>query len=271
MVLRYKLNKVADKPKGTVVFLPEIHGSLSAEQSYLKILRSMLRQLAAQVRSDVLPVAIAELKAQQAERKFQRDIDADIFTRLSAYAQMLSTVASNMVNRILRLEGQRHTRQFAANAKRALGVDLGAVVREEDLEGLLATASVRNAALIKGLADETVKRVANTVTTALMQGTPASVLQKTLAADFGFSDKRAKVIARDQTAKLNSDMNRFRDGQAGLDKYRWRTSQDERVRPLHRSLDGKIYKWGEPTGAESGLPPGQPVLCRCVAQAVVEF
>jgi SPP1 gp7 family putative phage head morphogenesis protein len=85
------------------------------------------------------------------------------------------------------------------------------------------------------------------------------------------SDNRAKLIARDQTAKLNSDLNRFRQDQAGVDKYVWRTSQDERVRARHRGLEGKVYEWGEPTGAEDGLPPGQPIQCRCVAQGVVEF
>lgn len=268
MVLRYKLKSLGEKPKGAVVALPEIHGSLGQERAYLAALRAMLKALAAQVRADVLPVVSAELAAQ---KHLQTDIDGDVFTRLSAFATILARTASNMVNRILRLESQRHTKQFAASVKRAIGVDVGAIVREEDLASLLETASVRNAALIKGLADETVKRVANSVTTALMQGTPAAELRKTLSADFGFSDRRAKVIARDQIAKLNSDMNRFRHQQADINKYRWRTSQDERVRPLHRSLDGKIYAYGEPTGAEQGLPPGQPVLCRCIAQAIVEF
>lgn len=271
MVLRYKLNKIAEKPKGSVVPLPEIHGSLAQERAYLGTLRAMLKALAAQVRSDVLPVVERELAEQKNARRMQLDIDTDIFTRLAAFGELLSRSGSNMVNRILRLEGQRHSKQFLANAKRALGVDLSAVVREEDLEDLMATAAVRNASLIKGLSDETVKRIANTVTTAVLTGTPARVLRKTIAADFGISDRRAKVIARDQIAKYNSDLNRFRDLQAGINKYRWRTSQDERVRPLHRSLDGKIYAYGEPTGAENGLPPGQPVLCRCIAQAIVEF
>jgi uncharacterized protein with gpF-like domain len=43
------------------------------------------------------------------------------------------------------------------------------------------------------------------------------------------------------------------------------------VGPLHRSLDGKVYEYGKPTGAEQGLPPGQPINCRCVARGIVEF
>ena len=44
---------------------------------------------------------------------------------------------------------------------------------------------------------------------------------------------------------------------------------DSRVRPLHQRLNGKIYEWGKPTGAEHGLPSGQPVRCRCRAKAVL--
>ena len=59
--------------------------------------------------------------------------------------------------------------------------------------------------------------------------------------------------------------------QAGIEKYTWRTSQDELVRPRHARLEGNVYRYGEPTGAEDGLPPGQPIQCRCVAQAIVSF
>ena len=96
-------------------------------------------------------------------------------------------------------------------------------------------------------------------------------LRARLKADFGIADKRAALIAQDQTAKLNSDLNRIRQEQAGVTSYEWRTSRDERVRERHRKLDGTVYKWGEPTGAEEGLPPGKPIRCRCVALGVVDF
>ena len=53
--------------------------------------------------------------------------------------------------------------------------------------------------------------------------------------------------------------------------YVWRTSKDERVRPRHQHIDGIAYEYGKPTGAEQGLPPGQPIQCRCIAQAIVTF
>ena len=106
---------------------------------------------------------------------------------------------------------------------------------------------------------------------AVLSGDTSANLRKTLAREFGLSDSRAKLIARDQIGKTTADLNRLRHQQAGITEYDWSTAADERVRPLHRALNGRRYKYGEPTGAEGGLPPGQPVQCRCVALAVVEF
>jgi uncharacterized protein with gpF-like domain len=85
---------------------------------------------------------------------------------------------------------------------------------------------------------------------------------QTLQEQFGITDRRAK-IARDQTSKLNSDLNKIRQQQAGVTTYK--------VRERQRKLDGKSYKWGEATGVENGLPPGQPINCRCLARRIVEF
>lgn len=47
------------------------------------------------------------------------------------------------------------------------------------------------------------------------------------------TERHAALIARDQTLKLNADITRIRQQNAGIESYRWSTSQDERVRPAH--------------------------------------
>lgn len=232
------------------VQLPPIEESPRAKAAYLRALRAMLRELGRAARS-------------------ARDEFA--LRALNTLADNLSGTAEQMVQRILRLEAERHTSTFLRTARRTLGIDLSSVVKQEDLGEYLAKAGLRNSALIKGLADDTVKRVQNTVLTAMINGTPSKELSQILSKDLGISDRRARLISRDQLAKMNSDMNRIRHEQAGVTHYRWSTSQDERVRPRHRSLDGSVYKYGEPTGAEDGLPPGQPINCRCVAIGIVKF
>ena len=254
------------------VFLPTIDARLSTYHAYLRILREMLTLL--------MRASIGEMTGFLAREQRQLaiaggdrltiDIDETDFGSLENLSRMLMRRAAAMVRRVLDLEAKRHTDSFMDIAKKKLGVDLAAVVREEDLAAYLDAAAARNAGLIKTLGDDCVGRVKRIVTDAVIRGTAVKDTRKAIVDAFGVSDSRAQLIARDQTAKLNSDLNRIRHRQAGIEKYRWVTSHDERVRPRHRELDGKIYGLDEPTGAEEGLPPGQPIQCRCIAQALVE-
>lgn len=274
-MLVYRINKLAPKRRASSVALPIQEGSLGLETTYRKALRQMIRSIAKATNEQVIPVVERELYLRQQKTAQQasmvQDADFSVFEQLSRWGDAFARVASDLVNRVLQLEAQRHTKKFLANAKKALSIDLSAVVREEDLSDELETIATRNAGLIKGLAQTTVQRVQQTVTRSVLSGQPVRELKKQLAADFAFSDRRAALIARDQTAKLTSDLNRIRHKQAGIEHYTWRTSQDERVRPLHRRLNGRVYRYDEPTDAEQGLHPGQPINCRCVAIAIVEF
>lgn len=268
-MIRYRLAElVPNRRKGSTAQLPQITGTLAAERAYLKALRTILRAMAAETRQNIVPLAVAEI---QASRAMTRDADRSWFFRLMEMSIDLAISAEGMIGRILGLEAERHTDRFMETAKRTLGVDLMSVVRQEDLADYLEAAALRNAGLIKGLSDDMVKRVQTTVTNSVINGRTAADLRAELTRQFQIEDRRAQLIARDQTAKLNSDLNRIRHQQAGITEYTWRTAADERVRPRHRELEGKVYKYGEPTGAEEGLPPGQPINCRCIAQAIVTF
>jgi SPP1 gp7 family putative phage head morphogenesis protein len=268
-MIRYRLaDLVPNRRKGTAAQLPVITGTLRAEREYLKALRTILREMARETRENIVPLAVAEITA---NRAMMRDVDRSWFQMLIGLSVRLGITAQGMVERILGLEAQRHTDKFMQTAKQALGIDLAAVVRQEDLGDYLKAAGLRNAGLITGLAEDTVKRVQQTVTNAVINGKSAADLRAELTRQFNIQDGRARLIARDQIAKTTSDLNRIRHQQAGVTSYTWRTSADERVRDLHARLEGKVYKYGEPTGAEQGLPPGQPIQCRCIAQAIVEF
>lgn len=267
----YSITSIAKRPKGTIVELPVIEPRLSAEKAYYAALRYMLSQMATETRESVIPLYQAEMEQKRVQRAFVGDADRSWFSRLRSLATALQRVASDTVNRILDLEAKRHTETFMASAKRSLGIDLRAVVTQEDLAEYLQTKAAENAALIQSLSEDMVKRIETAVYQNSIAGNSVTTLRKQLTEQFGIADRRARLIATDQTNKLNSDLNRIRQQQAGVTSYKWMTSHDERVRERHRRLDGKTYKWGQATGAEGGLPPGQPIRCRCVARGIVEY
>ncbi len=60
---------------------------------------------------------------------------------------------------------------------------------------------------------------------------------------------------------------RFQRAGLGVTEYIWRSSDDERVRSLHREYDDRRFSWGQPP---DGGHPGEAHNCRCFAEPVVE-
>lgn len=106
-------------------------------------------------------------------------------------------------------------------------------------------------------------------------GTQPETLARLIQQSFGsVSESRARLIARDQTAKLNADIQRHAMQASGSTSYIWRTAEDERVRPDHARLDRQTFRWSDPpvtddrTGARNH--PGRDFQCRCVGLPVYD-
>ncbi|MTV61722.1 minor capsid protein, partial [Streptococcus pneumoniae] len=55
---------------------------------------------------------------------------------------------------------------------------------------------------------------------------------------------------------------------AGFNHYTWCTCQDDKVRPVHRALDGRVFLLDEPHPTEQY--PGHAPGCRCVGAPCVD-
>lgn len=249
----------------TYVLAP-IYDTVASRQQYLSAMREMIRAMGKEARQVIVPSVQPEM---QATRRRFKDAPQD-FDALREILRQMMQVIERHLRRVLDVAARRHTSAFVASAKAAMGIDISAIIRAEDLSGVLETAVQRNVALIRSLGNDVIGRIETAVYNAISNGNSVQSLREALTAQLGIADKRAQLIARDQMAKANADFNRFRHEQAGITKYRWSTAADERVRPLHARLNGTEYKYGEPTGAEGGQSPGKPIRCRCTARAVVE-
>lgn len=267
-MISFDIPNVAVKPRGkSRVVLRPIEPPIGLEKQHERILADMLVGMADFVRREVIPAAAEE--APKITGDAAGDRFAALFRRFAELTTRLSGIATDLVSNILNLSTDRHTDQWLSRVKSTLGIDLAAVISKNDLNELVSIARERNAALITKLSDETRARIAGNVYDNITQGGSAKTLAGKLTESFGFSRKRAKLIARDQTAKFNSDLTKLRQEQAGIDSYEWSTSGDERVRPTHRENDGKIFRWDTPP--ERTGHPGHDIQCRCVALAVVEW
>lgn len=114
----------------------------------------------------------------------------------------------------------------------------------------------------------------------LERGLRVEEIMADLQQQFGFDQRRAELIARDQTLKLSGQLQEERQTQAGIKRYVWTTSGDERVREDHERLDGQVFSWDDPpitnwSEVQRGKParrghPGSDYNCRCSADPVVD-
>jgi len=97
------------------------------------------------------------------------------------------------------------------------------------------------------------------------------------------SDKKCRLLARDQIGKLQGQVSQAQMEEIGLEMYVWETSGDERVRSTHIPMDGLLCRWDnanvcsydngktwvERPATAVRTHPGQDIQCRCVALAYI--
>ena len=171
-------------------------------------------------------------------------------------------------SRINRQNDDTHRRQI----KTVLGID--PIAAEPWLEPLLQSHAAENVSLIKTLPNEAFSDIEQDVLRGVRSGDSTATISRQIQERWGTTQARARVIARDQTAKLTSQLNQNRQRQIGVKRYIWKDVDDERVRKTHVKRDGEIFEWGKPIQPqlrEKGLKvdtidghPGEPIQCRCV-------
>lgn len=103
------------------------------------------------------------------------------------------------------------------------------------------------------------------VTDTVRSGKSTQSLSDAIVERYGVTQSRADVIARDQVGTLNGQITQARQTALGIEEYTWSTSNDQRVRPAHRDLNGTVRRWDKPHPTEGH--PGTAVLCRCASIA----
>lgn len=193
---------------------------------------------------------IGAIKIAFAERVTRRKVEGD---------------AEDMANSV----NNRNASIFDMQVKQVIGVS---PFRSEPwLQGTLSNSVTQNVSLITTLHEDYFKDVEFETLNGLERGLSTREIAKRIQKKTGTARNRARLIARDQVSKLNSNLASRRASDLGVKRFRWSTSADERVRASHRALNNKIftYKDGASVDGEDHVLPGQPINCRCVAIPII--
>lgn len=153
--------------------------------------------------------------------------------------------------------------------RRLIGISAGDIGLKTTLDGF----QDRNVGLIKTLAGKQIDDIRTLLEQGEIGAWRVEELSQKIKDSFGVNQSRADLLARDQTLKLNGDLTKVRQQNAGITKYIWTAVGDDRTRPMHAELDGTIQQWAVPPqispDGRTGHP-GEDYQCRCTAFPVLD-
>ena len=267
----------------------------SIEREYLRLVNEYMS-----IEREILLKHIPELKriinegsiqinadaknSNEEKRKLKRyELVDNTFIRLKLFFEMIRREMDaafglykfdRMLERIANLEHRFSVKEWKKVVKKTLGIDLledyysGEIYKE-----LLESWVSDNVELIRSVPRKSLGEIKTLVYDNYMKGSTTTNIVKEIQKRYGMSKRHARLIARDQTAKLNAAITQYQQRDAGIEKYEWDDSHDSRVRTSHRNLRGCIFSWDEPPVTDRGrrCHPGEDYQCRCVALAVFDI
>lgn len=163
--------------------------------------------------------------------------------------------------------------------KKVIGKTLGINLLEDYFDGDFFSEAIEqwisdNVDLIVTIPNDALDHLKKVVYESYMSGKPVTAIVKDIQKSYGTTKSHARLIARDQIGKLNSQITRYQQQSCGVNLYQWSTVKDSRVRDSHRALEGKIFDWDNPPIVDNRgrrCHPGEDYQCRCSARPVLDL
>jgi SPP1 gp7 family putative phage head morphogenesis protein len=239
----------------------------AAQRHLEQYLRGLVRRLRRLTQETLIPV-LAEEDASRIRRALA---ELEVLIAGAINEKALLRAIQRMLRTIRRLAREQIISELRqAGATKALAVS--PLEHSPRIARALEQRLQESVALIKTIPKRYHARVAEAVREGLVQGKLTKAIAREIYEIGKSTMRRAELIARDQAGKGLAAIMEAQQRDLGLKKFRWVTSRDERVRPAHRRLDGKIFTWerGAPISIEPARYPGMAPLCRCQAMPVYE-
>lgn len=265
-----------------------VHADIQVEAWYRRQLFNYLKRM----REDIEATLVAQLRNEEylyADALRFEDSFVDNFGRTMAALigrwsignALALELASGFVGRM----NEKTKQKLEKSIGRAMGVDLAKIVTGEGLSTAIDASIRENVRLIKTIPEQYLEKVQRIIDSETIKGRSSASIIEQIRAVYPVSVNRARVIARDQSNKVNGDLTRERQTSMGIRGYRWRTVGDGAVRETHKERNGKVYAWRpEDVGkrlesgevmldpeAEDIGHPGEDIQCRCIAEPILEI
>lgn len=255
-------------PTGQDIILKGVHPNAGIEAAYKRKLRKMVAAmsksveywLAAEYRAQIPEIAmdspIDELnrKLKKLSESWQKKFDDGALNLASWFATASKSYSDGSMQKILKDAGFTVKFKMSKSAR----VRFNAVVSE-------------NVGLIKSIPEQYFTQVEGIVMRAASRGRDLEYLTKELKKRYDITDRRAKLIAIDQSNKATSLFTQQNQIDLGLTEADWQHSTaGKHPRESHVAANGQRYKIAKGMLIEGEyIFPGEKINCRCISRPVI--
>mgnify|MGYP006427189907 CR=1 FL=1 len=237
-----------------------------AETFMRKQLRSLVNEVSRRVEKEVVPVVKGEkenFRLDNQDAVYTTDGWADrIIAAIRAVAaqfseELLGETYERIAQRTVSMAESESTDAFLKSVNEAAGVDMSAMLDQEGIQEYVEAANRQNVQLVKSVPQQQLDRIENAVLGGVRDGATIGQIIKQIRGATNTTRNQATRIARDQTAKLQSEITERRQRQSGIKFYQSIDVGDERVagRPDGKFPNAKISCWGI-ARKDTGFGPG---------------
>ncbi|AUR89474.1 head morphogenesis domain protein [Vibrio phage 1.123.O._10N.286.48.F3] len=249
----------------------------SVEAAYRVQLDKLIVDLNREYRDNIAPQLKAEIEMRDKSQRVDSITDVilairNLVTSIVPGAQL----AYDMAQKVFTF----NNRKFTGPISQKIGVAVN--LPEGKTTELMQSWMLANEMEIERIQKNHVDRMLAIVQRGWEDGLSYQSITDQLVKQTGVARNYAKFVARDQVGNLNGALTRERNEQLGVEKFKWRTSEDERVRgdpsgrypkakPSHYKFANHTYDWKDGTGVSRAKFPGSDYQCRCYAESVIEW
>ena len=228
-----------------------------AEKSYAKALKSVGRQI-----GDIIKAF--------APKGMVRDLSG-LTASLDKYAQLLRPWAVATAESLIRDISKRDEKSWT-ELSRYLGRELEKEIRTAPTGAAMNQILQEQVDLITSLPLRASQRIHKLTVEGLAGGPRAEEIRDEILKSGQVSVSQATTIARTETTRTATAMTQARALHIGSEGYIWRTAEDGDVRPQHKRLNGRFFRWDDPPVAGSNgerAHAGAIYNCRCYPEPVI--
>ena len=271
---------MAKRQQDKVRSLRAISANPGIRASYRRVIRSMIRAM----REDYSRKLSALYE--QLEWRIAADSSGPWKSPLQRMTDALDSLAGKWSSRFATFSEKAAPRMVKDVLKRVVKSRLTSIkdagvkplLRDMDLAGRISDKRVQtlveaNVALIKSIPKECHQRVAKLITQAISSQMSHEKLVESISKDFGVTERRANLIARDQVLKATQSMAQATDKELGITEGIWiHVPGRKSSRPTHVKMDGKRFTlttglWD--SAVNKWVKTGELINCCCKYRPVV--